>query len=91
MSKMIVIDGLDGSGKATQAEILTNYLKSQGYETYTLDLPFYNDPSSTLVKMYLHGEFGKNPDDVKIRYAFAFPDTYEVGVSHLGMKILYHI
>ena len=41
MSKMIVIDGLDGSGKATQAEILTDYLKSRGYETYTLDLPFY--------------------------------------------------
>lgn len=33
----------------------------------------------------------KNPNDVKIRYAFAFPDTYEVGMSHLGMKILYHI
>ena len=33
----------------------------------------------------------KNPEDVKIRYAFAFPDTYEVGMSHLGMKILYHI
>lgn len=33
----------------------------------------------------------KNPSDVKIRYAFAFPDTYEVGMSHLGMKILYHI
>lgn len=32
----------------------------------------------------------KNPADVKIRYAFAFPDTYEVGMSHLGMKILYH-
>ncbi|MBE7054541.1 MAG: TIGR03960 family B12-binding radical SAM protein [Ruminococcaceae bacterium] len=33
----------------------------------------------------------KNPDEVEIRYAFAFPDTYEVGMSHLGMKILYHI
>ncbi len=32
----------------------------------------------------------KNPDDVKIRYAFVFPDTYEVGMSHLGIKILYH-
>ena len=33
----------------------------------------------------------KNPESVDIRYAFAFPDTYEVGMSHLGMKILYHI
>ncbi len=43
---------------------------------------------------YAGGELNsviKNPEDVKIRYAFAFPDTYEVGMSHLGMKILYHI
>ena len=33
----------------------------------------------------------KDPGDVSIRYAFCFPDTYEVGMSHLGMKILYHV
>lgn len=33
----------------------------------------------------------KSPEDVKIRYAFCFPDVYEVGMSHLGMKILYHM
>ncbi|MEE0867917.1 MAG: TIGR03960 family B12-binding radical SAM protein [Clostridia bacterium] len=33
----------------------------------------------------------KDPKEVRIRYAFAFPDTYEVGMSHLGMKILYHV
>lgn len=32
----------------------------------------------------------KDPADVNIRYAFVFPDTYEVGMSHLGIKILYH-
>lgn len=31
----------------------------------------------------------KNKDDIAIRYAFCFPDTYEIGMSHLGMKILY--
>ena len=43
---------------------------------------------------YMGGEFGavmKNPEDVEVRYAFLFPDTYEVGMSHLGMRILYHI
>lgn len=43
---------------------------------------------------YVGGEFGsvmKNPKDVDIRYAFCFPDTYEIGMSHLGMKILYHM
>ena len=43
---------------------------------------------------YMGGEYGavmKNPEDVDVRYAFLFPDTYEVGMSHLGMRILYHI
>ncbi len=42
---------------------------------------------------YMGGEFNavmKDPDAVDVRYAFLFPDTYEVGMSHLGMKILYH-
>ena len=42
---------------------------------------------------YVGGEFGsimKDPSSVDVRYAFLFPDTYEVGMSHLGMKILYH-
>ena len=43
--------------------------------------------------MYMGGEFNsimKDPNSVKMRYAFLFPDTYDVGMSHLGMKILYH-
>lgn len=43
---------------------------------------------------YLGGEFGsveKDPAKVDVRYAFLFPDVYEVGMSHLGMKILYHL
>ncbi len=42
---------------------------------------------------YVGGEFGsieKDLDGIDVRYAFLFPDTYEVGMSHLGMKILYH-
>lgn len=33
----------------------------------------------------------KNIYDVQVRFAFCFPDTYEVGMSHLGLKILYHL
>lgn len=43
---------------------------------------------------YTGGELNsvvKNKDDVAIRYAFCFPDTYEIGMSHLGMKILYSL
>jgi radical SAM family uncharacterized protein/radical SAM-linked protein len=43
---------------------------------------------------YLGGEWNavkKNPDRVKTRVALAFPDLYEVGMSYLGQKILYHV
>ena len=41
---------------------------------------------------YSGGEYGqtiKNKNDIKLRFAFCFPDTYEIGMSNLGMKILY--
>lgn len=43
---------------------------------------------------YMGGEMNcvlKDPNRVDIRYAFAFPDVYEVGMSHLGSRILYDI
>lgn len=43
---------------------------------------------------YTGGEWNmviKDPEDVDVRFAFCFPDVYEVGMSHLGMKILYHV
>ena len=43
---------------------------------------------------YTGGEWGsvsKDPEKMQIRFAFCFPDTYEIGMSHLGMKILYHL
>ena len=43
---------------------------------------------------YTGGELGsvlKNPEEVAVRFAFCFPDTYEIGMSHLGMKILYSL
>lgn len=43
---------------------------------------------------YTGGEFGsivKDKAEVDVRFAFCFPDTYEIGMSHLGMKILYHL
>ncbi|MBS5939427.1 TIGR03960 family B12-binding radical SAM protein [Clostridium sp.] len=42
---------------------------------------------------YVGGELNqvvKNPKEVDIRFAFCFPDVYEVGMSHLGTRILYH-
>ena len=36
-------------------------------------------------------EIKKNPEDVRVRVAFCFPDTYEIGMSNLGMRILYGV
>jgi len=41
---------------------------------------------------YVGGEYGqiiKNKEDVRVRVAFCFPDTYEIGMSNVGMRILY--
>lgn len=64
MGKLIAIDGVDASGKQTHTELLADYLVSKGYKVRRLSFPMYDSPSSTLVKMYLSGELGKNADDV---------------------------
>lgn len=70
--KLIVIEGLDGSGKSTQIEILKNRLSSLGKNIRQIKLPDYDNKSSTLVKMYLGGEFGSDPADVNIYAASLF-------------------
>ncbi len=64
MGKLIVIEGLDGSGKSTQLELLPKLLKGQGIDSQTVSFPDYESDSSALVKMYLAGQFGKEPSDV---------------------------
>lgn len=70
--KLIVIEGLDGSGKSTQIEILENKLSGSGKKLRRIKLPDYDNKSSTLVKMYLGGEFGSDPADVNIYAASLF-------------------
>ena len=62
--RLIVLEGLDGSGKATQAERLTAALKERGYPVRKLSFPDYASDSSALVRMYLRGDFGTDPDAV---------------------------
>ena len=59
--KMIVIEGLDGSGKSTQIELLSKRLLDEGIESFRIKLPYYDDKSSELVKMYLAGELTDMP------------------------------
>ncbi|MDD6808207.1 MAG: thymidylate kinase [Oscillospiraceae bacterium] len=70
--QLIVIDGLDGSGKSTQTEILGNSISESGRKIKKIKLPDYEDPSSSLVRMYLGGDFGSDPSAVNAYAASAF-------------------
>ncbi len=72
MGKLIVIDGLDGSGKSTQLGLLEAYLKENGCVYRQISFPDYDQPSSALVKMYLAGEFGEAADSVNAYAASSF-------------------
>ncbi len=70
--KLIIMEGLDGSGKSTQTQLLEDYFNSQNIDYKKIKLPDYDSPSSTLVNMYLGGEFGSNANDVNAYAASAF-------------------
>ena len=72
MGKLFVIDGTDGSGKQTQFELLKNKFEEKGINYKTVSFPNYDSPSSSLVKMYLSGEFGENAKDVSPYIASTF-------------------
>lgn len=72
MGKLIVLEGLDGSGKSTQTELAVEFLKNEGVDFRKIKLPDYESPSSTLVKMYLSGDFGKDADCVNAYAAGTF-------------------
>ncbi|MCD7722594.1 MAG: deoxynucleoside kinase [Clostridiales bacterium] len=75
MNKLIVIEGLDGSGKSTQVKMLCSYFDKMLSNYKKIKLPDYDSKSSELVKMYLNGEFGKNAQDVN---AYAAGALYAV-------------
>lgn len=56
--RFIVLDGIDGTGKATQLKKLVSYLKSQGHNVAQFDFPQYTKPSSYFVKKYLNSRYG---------------------------------
>ncbi len=64
MGGLIVFEGIDGSGKSTQFKHICRRLEEEGVRFTKLNFPQYDEPSSALIKMYLGGEFGENPQDV---------------------------
>ena len=72
---LIVIEGLDGSGKGTQTALLRERIISSGYAVRHISFPNYEETSAALVKSYLAGEFGSAPDSVN---AYAASSCYAV-------------
>ena len=72
MGKLIVLEGVDGSGKSTQFRLLTQRLEGEGIPFSRLVFPQYKEESSALIRMYLKGEFGSQPGDVNAYAASTF-------------------
>lgn len=70
--KLIAVEGLDGSGKATQTALLCTALSDRGVKLRRVSFPDYAQPSSVLAKMYLDGEFGCDPGAVNAYAASSF-------------------
>lgn len=70
--KLIVLEGIDGSGKSAQYRRLCARMEKDGIDYTHIVFPRYDKPSSALIRMYLEGQFGQNPNDVNAYTASAF-------------------
>lgn len=70
--KLIVLEGIDGSGKSAQYRRICARLEQDGIEYRHIVFPRYSEESSALIRMYLNGEFGVNPGDVNAYTASLF-------------------
>ena len=73
--KLIVFEGTDGSGKATQAKLLCETLADRGLSYREIDFPRYGSPFAEPANLYLHGALGNKPGDVN---AYAASVLYAV-------------
>ena len=72
MRKLFVIEGIDGSGKSTQVDLLRTRLESEGMAVRQIKLPNYGSPACAPVEQYLAGAYGADADSVNAYAASAF-------------------
>lgn len=87
MGKLIVLEGTDGTGKSTQFGLLLERMEREGMALRHVRFPRYDQPSSALIRMYLGGEFGSDPDAVNAYAASTFyaVDRYASYVQDWGV------
>ena len=72
MGRLVVFEGIDGSGKSTQFQLLRDKLAALRVDFRDIAFPQYVEQSSALIKMYLSGEFGHDPEAVNAYAASSF-------------------
>ena len=70
--KLIVLEGIDGSGKSAQYRRLCARFDEMGMAYHHIVFPRYDQESSALIRMYLNGAFGAHPSDVNAYAASTF-------------------
>lgn len=89
MGQIFVIEGTDGSGKQTQVQKLQERLEKEGIKYKKISFPNYDSPTSTLVKMYLSGEFGENAQEISPYIASTFYAVDRYGTYQKELKEYY--
>ena len=70
--KLIVLEGIDGSGKSAQYRRLCARMEADGIDYHHIVFPRYDKESSALIRLYLGGQFGSRPEDVNAYTASTF-------------------
>ncbi len=70
--KLIVLEGIDGSGKSAHYRRICEKFKRDGVAYDHIVFPRYDKDSSALIRMYLSGQFGSHPNDVNAYTASTF-------------------
>lgn len=72
MSRIVTLEGTDGSGKTTQFWLSQKKLKEANYQVISHSFPQYDSPASYFVRSYLNKDYGLNPNDVNGKAASVF-------------------